>query len=440
MDRKVASTMAQQLINESEQSAAEELNEKLESLHSYYTIGHRHLEDFDEALKSQSLQEVYSSETYKSLIVTRELAEEIEDSIISAQAEAIEALKDRKNSGFMNLSLMKLARFHKSIQDFAEVNEARKASMENLLTKISTESITAHLPKNNSSKEQVQKLVSHTLKSKQLSEEKLSSDLEKKYKAEFAKMSEDTNFQIQIKNVQHMGLLLDIDQADPAPTIYPSSGKTGNITGNEFPAKVWALTYDDGPGKASTISIIETLKAKNLKATFFQLTKQMKLNTSVSKLIHEAGMEIASHSWSHQQLTKVGPNTLEKEITQATEEIEKFYGVDVKFFRLPYGAGVNSASIRQKISANKLIHVFWNIDTLDWMSQTPDKIVDRTISMMKKTKHDAGIILMHDIHARTATASIGVMDYLKKDNRRVCTIGEIVDDINQGASEVCSKK
>ena len=40
----------------------------------------------------------------------------------------------------------------------------------------------------------------------------------------------------------------------------------------------------------------------------------------------------------------------------------------------------------QKIADNNLIHVFWSIDTLDWMAQPASDVVKRTLEMMKKSK------------------------------------------------------
>lgn len=440
-DRTIASAAAEQLIHTNEQNFNEQVNEQLQALHQYNTIGHHYLEKFDQSIQSTDINELYESEAYKALIVTRAMTEEIEDTIIEAYEEFGETASAPEKSREEKIQAMKRMEVTlSSLKKFAEYSETKKSSTENLSTRVHTSLKNIRWPKDNFFQEQIQNLTVETMRIKKLSESPLNSKLEEMFKKEFESYKSESDFAIQQKNIEHLTLLLDVQTQDPAAKIYPTAGKPGNITGNEFPAKVWSLTFDDGPGKASTLEILEHLKKREMKATFFQLAKQVKINPSVSKSILAAGMEIASHSYTHQQLTKVGPIGLEKEITEATKEIEKFYDTDVKFFRLPYGAGVSTASIRNKISDNKLIHVFWNIDTLDWMSQTPDKIVTRTISLMKKTSKDAGIILMHDIHARTAIASAKVMDYLQQDNRRVCTLDEIVTQINEGAAEVCSKK
>jgi peptidoglycan/xylan/chitin deacetylase (PgdA/CDA1 family) len=234
--------------------------------------------------------------------------------------------------------------------------------------------------------------------------------------------------------------MLESKTNETSTHFYPSANQAGNITGNEFPAKVWSLTFDDGPKVETSARILEELKKKNLKATFFQLTKQAKANPGISNKIHNEGMEIGSHSFTHQQLTKVGASTLEREITSAVRELQKLHDKKIKFYRLPYGAGVNNPNIRAKIAANGLIHVSSNVDTLDWIAQTPGKIVERTIALMKKTPRDAGILIFHDIHQRTAKALPQIMDYLKQDNRRVCTLNEIVTQINERAETVCPQK
>lgn len=81
--------------------------------------------------------------------------------------------------------------------------------------------------------------------------------------------------------------------------------------------------------------------------------------------------------------------------------------------------------------------ITWNIDALDWMAQTPDRIIKRTILMMNKTSRDSGVILFHDIHTRGAVASAEVMNHLRANNRRICTLSEIAKDMNESSEKVC---
>jgi peptidoglycan/xylan/chitin deacetylase (PgdA/CDA1 family) len=213
---------------------------------------------------------------------------------------------------------------------------------------------------------------------------------------------------------------------------YPSTDKPGNIIGSEFPQKTWALTFDDGPGPATTNKILNNLKKHGLKATFFQLTMNAKTHKVVTKNVQDYGMDIASHSYTHQQTPKLTSTQRNYEIKVAAEELSQQIGKPILFYRLPYGAGVNNPDIRTRIAQANMIHVFWNIDTLDWMAQPAADIVTRTIKQMRATPRDAGVILFHDIHERTVIASEEIMLFLKQDNRKVCLLAEIVENMNRG--------
>jgi peptidoglycan/xylan/chitin deacetylase (PgdA/CDA1 family) len=154
----------------------------------------------------------------------------------------------------------------------------------------------------------------------------------------------------------------------------------------------------------------------------------------VTKAIREAGMELASHSYTHRQTPKLSLEERQWEIETAATELADIHQRPMKFYRLPYGAGVSNSDIRTRIAKANLIHVFWSVDTLDWMVQAPSEIVERTLKQMKASGKDAGVILFHDIHERTVIASEEVMRYLKQDSRRVCPLEEIVSAVNRGST------
>jgi peptidoglycan/xylan/chitin deacetylase (PgdA/CDA1 family) len=225
-------------------------------------------------------------------------------------------------------------------------------------------------------------------------------------------------------------------QRDPATQqIAPGAGPSGNITGNGFPEKVWSLTYDDGPGASTTPSVLKNLEVAGIKATFFMLAEQVDALPAVSQSIKSAGHDLASHSYTHKQLTKVGPVVLDHEITGAKKRLEEKLATQIKLFRLPYGAGVSVQRIRQKIAGNNLIHVFWNVDTLDWNDKNPDSIVKRAQAQMKALKKDAGILLFHDVHPQSVKASAMLVEKMKAEGKRFCTVQAVVDRINGEGGE-----
>ncbi len=243
------------------------------------------------------------------------------------------------------------------------------------------------------------------------------------------KSFQDLEREIKALSKEIKSLTNELGRGTSADTIFPTAGPNGNISGKSFPAKTWSLTYDDGPGK-TTDQILVNLIERKIPATFFVLAKQVESNPNTAKRIKDAGMDIASHSYTHAQLTKVGPIQLEKEIGTSKKVIEDKMGTSVKLFRLPYGAGVSVSNVRAKIAAHDMIHVFWTVDTLDWQDKNPQSIFARTLKQMNASAKNSGIVLFHDIHSQSVTASTLLMDHFNKQGLIVCTVQGVVNQLN----------
>ncbi len=210
--------------------------------------------------------------------------------------------------------------------------------------------------------------------------------------------------------------------------IEPGTGRTGNVVGWEYPENTWSLTFDDGPGTTSTDAVLSNLSAAGIKATFFQVTNMLLKNTDRASAVREAGMELANHSWTHANLPRVGQTQLQREIRDSTAEILRIHGVRPKLFRLPYGSGVNTPTIRSLMAGENLVHVFWNVDTLDWQDKNSASVARRAIGQI--TDQKKGVILFHDVHAHTPEAARLVIEHLKKLNTRFLTVGQAIEEIN----------
>lgn len=398
-ERAISSLSVQHLTASDDLSFKEEIHQKLVYLHHYYTLAQKHLSLFDQSLSDLSLKEVYQSDAYLSLLAIRTQTEEIEHELQEIWNQSPSA------RGYLKRKLL----LQTEIQGFADESQMQKASMENLLHRFDL-----------------------------VASAKLAGPTPSEAMLELKKLEGHREFQLFEKNIEHLSHVMETKIEETDKTFAPSPEKSGNISGHEFPSKVWSITFDDGPTKTSP-KILKLLQSHQLSATFFQLASQVEAYPETARELKKAGMDMASHSWNHLQLTKVGAMTLDKEITQATKRIESLHGQKIRFYRLPFGDGVSVNQIRQKIADQSLIHASWNVDSLDWLPQSPDKIVARTLRLMAKTNKDAGIILFHDAHGRTALALPKILEHLKSGNRRTCSLEQIVNDMNQGSPVVCLK-
>lgn len=392
-DRRVASVAIERLMTEEDESFESQIEDRLLALHSYYVIAQKHLHLFDKSINEDRLIELYKGSHYLSLLATRTQIDEIEREL----KELHQSLPEKRRKDLET-----------RITNFGKKNPLSRLSVENLSYFLG-------------------------LKSSDKFKDALLADIEKEY-ALLEKMKE---FQIFEKNIEHISHLMEMSLSSKEEKWKPSEGREGSLSGQEFPAKVWSLTFSNGPHETITSEILENLKVRGLKATFFQQGSKVSEHTQEAQKVSQYGMEVGTQAMHQRELNKVGHLTLEREITLATEGMEKTMKLDIRFFRLPYGSGIEVPMVREMLAKNKLIHVFWNIDSLDWPPQTAGRIVERTKKLMKKTPRDAGVILFHDQHPRSLQASTEIMDHLKLDSRRVCTLGTIVNEMNKGQKSIC---
>lgn len=53
-----------------------------------------------------------------------------------------------------------------------------------------------------------------------------------------------------------------------------------------------------------------------------------------------------------------------------------------------------------------------DFDSFDWLAQTPEKIVERSLKMIKKSKRTSGVIVFHQNHQYSREASVKIKDFL----------------------------
>ncbi|MGE4371495.1 MAG: polysaccharide deacetylase family protein [Xanthobacter sp.] len=182
-----------------------------------------------------------------------------------------------------------------------------------------------------------------------------------------------------------------------------------------------ALTFDDGPNPDTTPRLLDMLKERGVKATFFVLgTRAAKYPELLRRMVEE-GHEIGNHSWSHPQLTRISTDAADKQIADTSQAIFDATGQRPVYLRPPYGAmrGTLQNHIHQKFDMSFL---YWTIDPLDWKHRDSKVVYENIISQAKP----GAIVLMHDIHATTVDAMPQVLDTLIAKGYRFGTITQMV--------------
>ena len=236
----------------------------------------------------------------------------------------------------------------------------------------------------------------------------------------------------------------------PEPPASAASGamrgvaaKEREVFGDKLPPKTVLLTFDDGPHARYTDEILEILKRYNAPAVFFELGQNLgkvgadgKMQpgngSAVAKRVLAAGHQIANHSFTHGLMSKFELVKVKEEAANTEALLDAAGRNGDALFRFPYGARNDGALTT--IEALKLRSMMWNVDALDWSDPIPKSIAARVMAELDKQQR--GIVLFHDIHARTVQALPLVLDQLAAEGWRFASFrdGQFVVSTDKAAA------
>jgi len=207
----------------------------------------------------------------------------------------------------------------------------------------------------------------------------------------------------------------------PVKTPKPDEGKIRSwATG-----KKWvALTYDDGPHPDWTPKMIELLKSKNVKATFFLLGGQIERFPDIAKSLADNGFEIGNHTMTHPDFNKssMTPEKIKEELSGTNELIQQYVTrLPIRVMRPPFG---NTPKKLETVCQEMGLQIIaWNIDTDDWRKEATAESMSNNIM---KNLADGAIILMHDKHEKTYDATAQVIDKIRAEGYEFVTMSELL--------------
>lgn len=174
--------------------------------------------------------------------------------------------------------------------------------------------------------------------------------------------------------------------------------------------KTIALSFDDGPMRNFTPTLLDILKSENVPATFFLIGKNISGNEDLVNRMLAEGHVIGNHSYSHTYWFSLNKSeTIYADLKKCDEEILRVAGKRPKFFRPPYG--VTNPMVAKATTQGNYQCIGWSIRTYDTNAKSAD-------ALLKKSLHNlqgGDIILFHDWGAHT----IGIIsDFIKEARAR----------------------
>lgn len=175
----------------------------------------------------------------------------------------------------------------------------------------------------------------------------------------------------------------------------------------------WGTEYID--------DMLEILKQKDVKTTFFVGGTWAVLNENTLKMIYNSGHEIANHGYHHKDHDKLNEEENIKEIQTTHKIVKELLDFDMNLFAPPSGAYDKTTVACASSLGYKTI--MWTRDTIDWRDHDANLIYNRAI----KKAAGGDLILMHPT-LQTVEALPRIIDNLKEKGFTLTTVSKTIGE------------
>jgi peptidoglycan/xylan/chitin deacetylase (PgdA/CDA1 family) len=179
------------------------------------------------------------------------------------------------------------------------------------------------------------------------------------------------------------------------------------------------LTFDDGPLPRNSNQVLDILASQCVKATFFTIGRMAQSYPEGVRKLRDAGHSIGTHTQDHPLTMDHMPvERAKQEIDDGIASVKAALGDDAAltpFFRVP---GLLRADGVEDYLASQGIQI-WSADFLadDWRHISSSRVFDLAIKRLEDK--GKGILLLHDIQARTVAALPKILHELKARGYRI---------------------
>lgn len=177
------------------------------------------------------------------------------------------------------------------------------------------------------------------------------------------------------------------------------------------------LTFDDGPSTTITPQILDILKEKEVKATFFVIGSYAKSHPELVKRAYDEGHTIGLHSYTHKKSMFNSLQAFKEEVDKTYDVVYDIIGEAPKYFRIPYGTKIGK-TFKDYLNEKGLSIIGWNCESYDSRTFTtkPEQLLQavKDTSVNKKEV----TVIMHDTYGKqkTADALADIIEYFNEIN------------------------
>ncbi|KAL7628272.1 hypothetical protein AAE478_002471 [Parahypoxylon ruwenzoriense] len=203
-----------------------------------------------------------------------------------------------------------------------------------------------------------------------------------------------------------------------------------------------ALTFDDGPA-GYTSELLDLLARYNAKATFFitginngkgEIDDTSLQWPSIIQRMHSENHQIASHTWSHADLSEITSERRRDEMIKNEMALRNILGFIPTYMRPPYSSCTAASGCQSDLAALQYHVIYFDLDTADYLNDSPSLIqnskdnFDEFFVGLSPDSDDA-LVIAHDIHEQTVhNLTEYMLQGIQSRGYRAVTVGECLGD------------
>ncbi|RMZ69097.1 polysaccharide deacetylase [Pyrenophora seminiperda CCB06] len=223
---------------------------------------------------------------------------------------------------------------------------------------------------------------------------------------------------------------------DPRPKLGSVPYGGAGIYGCNDPGNV-AITYDDGPF-IYTEGVLQQFEARGAHATFFITGNNNGKGAidekwaDVIKKMYDGGHQVASHTWSHQDLSKITKDQAYDQMVHNEMALRNIIGKYPTYMRPPYSSCNDQC--QSVVSDLGYVVTYFDLDTDDYNHLNDIQVAKDNFKKGIDTRNDAPadgdrLAIGHDIHQQTAeNLTVYMLEYLYSQGLKAVTVGECLQD------------
>ncbi|GHU43534.1 hypothetical protein FACS1894111_09280 [Clostridia bacterium] len=177
------------------------------------------------------------------------------------------------------------------------------------------------------------------------------------------------------------------------------------------------LSFDDGPSE-NTGKVLDILKAKGIKATFFVIGHEGEEAQAYYRRILAEGHTLAMHSYTHKySVIYSSVEAFAEDFDRLNDYLISVTGVTPKYMRFPGGSSNKVSNVDMKefiryLKQRDITYFDWNVDSGDGTSQayTAETVHQNVLEGVGK--YHTSVVLMHDASNKKSTVEAlpGIID------------------------------